>query len=229
MTETVSTSRFKAEMPDIPGVGGSTPPPRRSNPLLLLVVGVFVLGLVLVVGLRWLSHSKPAESAPAEPAAQIDVPPPPPDPNAALPHASEANPVIANVADLAKPWSSQDFFIRNKLSGENVPATIVRLPAGSAADASGYWAFSRHAPYGECQLEFISDLDKLRTNYDYLHATHPLVGNPCSHTLYDPLKFANLAGNVLVRGAIVQGGDIRPPLGVEIRIRNKEILAIRTE
>ena len=69
MTETVSTSRFKAEMPDIPGVGGATPPPRRSNPLLLLIVGVLVLGLVLVVGLRWLSHSKPAESAPAEPAA----------------------------------------------------------------------------------------------------------------------------------------------------------------
>jgi hypothetical protein len=229
MTETASTSRFKAEMPDIPGLGGATPPPRRSNPLLPLIAGIVILAAILVVGLRWLSHSKPAESAPAEPAAQIDVPAPPLDPNAILPHANEANPVIATVADLAKPWSHTDFFIRNKLSGENVPATIVRLPGGSAADASGYWSFSRQAPYGECKLEFISDMEKLRTQYEYRRASHPLVGNPCSHTLYDPLKFANLAGNVLVRGGIVQGGDIRPPLGVEIKVRNKEILAIRTE
>jgi hypothetical protein len=32
-----------------------------------------------------------------------------------------------------------------------------------------------------------------------------------------------------VRGAIVQGSDLRPPLGVEIRIQGREILAIRTE
>jgi hypothetical protein len=229
MTETVSTSRFKAEMPDIPGVGGPTPPPRRSNPLLPLIAGIGILVVILVLGLRWLSHSKPSESVPVEPAAQIDVPAAPPDPNAALPHANEANPVIATVTELAKPWSHTDFFIRNKLSGENVPATIVRLPGGSAGDASGYWAFTRQAPYGECKLEFISDLEKLRTDYEYRHASHPLVANPCSHTLYDPLKFASLAGNVLVRGAIVQGGDIRPPLGVEIKVRNKEILAIRTE
>ncbi len=197
--------------------------------MILLVAGVVVLGAILVLGLRWLSHSKPAESAPAETAAQIEVPPAPPDPNAALPHANEANPVIATTADLAKPWSHLDFFIRNTLSGENVPATIVRLPGGSASDASGYWAFSRLAPYGDCKLEFISDMNELRTTYDYRPASHPLVGNPCSRTLYDPLKFASLAGNVIVRGAIVQGGDIRPPLSVQIRVRNKEILAIRTE
>jgi hypothetical protein len=228
MPDNSSSSRFKAEMPQIPGVA----PPRRSyrfNPLSPLIIGLLALGIVLVVVILWFSHSRPAETARVEPAPQIEVPPPPPDPSALLPHADEAHPVIANVADLSKSWSSADFFIRNLVTGEFVPATIVRLPSGSSSGPSGYWAFSRKAPYGNCQLEYISDLDKLRQDYDYRHAAHPLVGNPCTHTLYDPLRTANLPGNVWIRGAIVQGSDIRPPLGVELQIHGKQVLAIRTE
>ena len=189
-----------------------------------------MLGIVLIVAVRWLSRPKPVERPVADQAPQIEVPPPPPDPNAALPHATESDPGIASITDLAKPWASADFFIRNKLTGENIPATIVRLPGGSATSPSGYWAFSRKAPYGNCQLEYISDLDKLRTDYDYKRANHPLVGNPCSRTLYDPLKTTSLPpDNIWIRGAIVQGSDIRPPLGVEIKIQGKQILAIRSE
>jgi hypothetical protein len=47
--------------------------------------------------------------------------------------------------------------------------------------------------------------------------------------LYDPLKMFSLPGNIWIRGAIVQGSDIRPPLGVEIEVRGNKILAIRTE
>ena len=217
-------------MPDIPGVSGSSSRPRRSNPLLPLIVGIAVLGLGLFLAVRFLSRPKPLERATrTEPAPQIEVPSPAPDPNSLLPHADEQNPAIAQVADMAKPWSSVDFFVRNKLTGENIPATIVRLPGGSATAPSGYWAFSRKAPYGDCKLEYVTDLDRLRTDYDFRHATHPLVGNPCSHTLYDPLRTANLPGNIWIRGAIVQGSDIRPPLGVEIRIQGKEIQAIRSE
>ena len=154
----------------------------------------------------------------------------PPDPNAALPHATETDPAIAAIADLSKPWASANFFIRNKLTGENIPATIVRLPGGSASTPSGYWAFSRKAPFGNCQLEYISDLDKLRNDYDFKRANHPLVGNPCSRTLYDPLRTTNLPpDNIWIRGAIVQGSDIRPPFGVEIKIQGKQILAMRSE
>ncbi len=228
MAENSSPSRFKPDMPQIPGV---SPPPRpgRFNPLSPLIIGVCALGIVLVFAVLWFSHSHPAETTRVEPAPQIEVPPPPPDPSASLPHADAANPVVAGVADMAKPWSSADFFIRNLVNGENVPATVVRLPSGSASAPSGYWAFSRKAAYGNCQLEYISDLDKLRTDYDYRHATHPLVGNPCTRTLYDPLRTVNLPGNIWIRGAIVQGSDIRPPLGVEIQIQDKQILAIRTE
>lgn len=228
MTDNSSSSRFKAEMPQIPGVS----PPRRSsrfNPLSPLIIGLSALGVVLLFAVLWFSHSRPSEPVRVEPAPQIEVPPPPPDPSASLPHANDANPVIANLADLSKPWSSADFFIHNLITGEDVPATIVRLPSGSPSAPSGYWAFSRKVAYGNCQLEFISDLDKLRQEYDYRHATHPLVGNPCTRTLYDPVRTVNLPGNIWIRGAIVQGSDIRPPLGVEIQIKGKQILAIRTE
>jgi hypothetical protein len=146
-----------------------------------------------------------------------------------LPHATESDPVIANVADLSKPWSAADFFVRNRLTGENIPATIVRLPSGSATLPSGYWAFSRKAPYGSCQLEYIADLSKLRDEYGFARANHPLVGNPCSRTLYDPLKTSNLPGDIWMRGGIVQGSDIRPPFGVEIKVQGKQILAMRSE
>lgn len=217
-------------MPQIPGVGGPGPRRAPSNPMLPLIIGLAVLGIVVIVGVRWLSHSKPVESPAAEQTPQIEVPPPPPDPNAALPHATESDPAVANIADMAKPWAFVNFFIRNKLTGENVPATIVHLPGGSTASPGGYWAFSRKAPYGNCQLEFVTDLDKLRNDYDFKRPTHPLVGNPCSRTLYDPLKTTNLPpDNIWIRGAIVQGSDIRPPFGVEIKVQGKQILAIRSE
>lgn len=226
---TPAPTRFKAEMPQIPGVGG--PAPRRSgrNPLLPLIIGLVVIGTILLVATRWLSRPRPAEQTRVDPPPQIEVPAPPPDPNSLLPHATEANPVVAQLSDLAKPWSSVNFFVRNNLTGENIPATIVRLPSGSASSPLGYWAFSRKAIYGSCQLEYISDLEKLRNEYDFKHPTHPLAGNPCSRTLYDPLKTTNLPGNIWIRGGIVQGSDLRPPLGVEIQIQGKQILALRTE
>jgi hypothetical protein len=216
-------------MPQIPGMAEPPPKHPRRNPLLPLIIGFLVLGVIFVISSRWISRTRPSEPVRLEPTPQIEVPPPPPDPNASLPHADKAHPVVASVAELAKPWSSADFFIRNDLTGENVPATVVRLPNGAATQPSGYWAFSRKAPYGACQLEYITDMEKLRKDYDYRAPSHPLVGNPCSRTLYDPLKTANLPGNVWIRGAIAQGSDIRPPLGVEIEVRGDEILAVRTE
>jgi hypothetical protein len=197
--------------------------------MLPLIIGLVAFGIILLFGVRWLSRSKPIEPARAEQAPQLEIPSPPPDPASLLPHATESDPAIANVADIAKPWSSADFFVRNRLTGENIPATIVRLPSGSPNLPGGYWAFSRKAPFGSCQLEYIPDLKRLRDDYGFARASHPLVANPCSRTLYDPLKTSNLPGDIWMRGGIVQGSDIRPPFGVEIKIQGKQILAIRSE
>ena len=228
MPEQPPSDRFKADVPQIPGVSSpGTPPASRDSSLKL---GIGLLGVLLVVFLaaRWALHPRQAEPNVAD-QPQIEVPTPAPDPSTLVPHATQASPGIASIAEMAKPWSSKQFFIRNELSGENVPAMLIRLPTGSASQAGGYWAFSVSSPYGDCRLEYVTDLAKLKTDYGFLAARHPMVGNPCSRTLFDPLKMTNLPGDFFVRGGIVQGSDLRPPLGVEIRVRGKNILAIRTE
>lgn len=227
MTDQPPSDRFKTEMPQIPGVSG---PGSRSagNPAVKLVIGLLAVLLVVFLGARWALRPKHVEPK-VEEQPQIEVPSPAPDPSTLLPHATEAHPGIASVEELAKPWSFKQFFIRNGLTGENVPAVIVRLPTGSGSLASGYWAFSLNSPFGNCQLEYLTDLDKLKTDYGYRAVKHPMVGNPCSRTVFDPLKMANLPGNVWVRGGIVQGSDLRPPLGVEIEVKGKDILAVRSE
>ncbi len=95
---------------------------------------------------------------------------------------------------------------------------------------SGYWAFEQKSPYGNCKLEFLTDLDKLKKDYGFRDPKHPMVGNPCSRTVFDPLKTTNLPGSgAWVRGSIVQGSDLRPPLAIELKVEGKKILAVRTE
>jgi hypothetical protein len=230
MADQPPSDRFKAEMPQIPGVSG--PGSRSSaaaNPAVKLVIGLLAVLLVVFLGARWALRPKRVEPISVEQQPQIEVPSPAPDPSSLLPHATEAHPGIAGVEEMAKPWSSTQFFIRNGLTGENVPAMLIRLPTGSASQPSGYWGFSLNAPYGNCQLEYITDLNKLKTDYGFRAPKHPMVGNPCSRTVFDPLKMSNLPGNVWVRGGIVQGSDLRPPLGVEIEVKGKDILAVRSE
>jgi hypothetical protein len=229
MTDQPPSDRFKSDMPQIPGVSGAgTRSSAASNPAAKLVIGLLAVLLVVFLGARWALRPKRAvHSVVQQP--QIEVPSPAPDPSTLLPHATDTDPGIADVAEMARPWSLKEFYIRNPLSGENIPALLVRLPAASASQASGYWAFAKNSPYGNCQLEYITNLNKLKIDYGFRAAKHPMVGNPCSRTVFDPLKLTNLPGSVWVRGAIAQGSDLRPPLGIEIKVEGKKILAVRTE
>jgi hypothetical protein len=230
MSDQPPPDRYKAEMPEIPGVSASgSRHGAWNNPALRLVGGLVIVLVVVFLGARWILRPKHSELPPAEPPPQIEVPSPAPDPNAALPHVTQQEPGIATVAEMIEPWSAKQFFMRNGLTGENVPAILIRLPAGSASQANGYWAFSLNAPYGDCKLEYVKDVEKLKNDYGYTRGRHPMVGNPCSRTLYDPLKLSNLPGDVWVRGAIVQGSDLRPPLGIELNVQGKSIQAVRME
>ena len=221
--------RYKADMPEIPGVVSPARPAPWNNPAIRLVGGLLAVLLVVFFAARWMLRPQHTELPVAEPPPKIEVPAAAPDPNDALPHATEQAPGIASVSEMAEPWSSKQFFMRNPLTGEEVPAMLIRLPGTSAAQDSGYWAFSLKAPFGDCKLEYVSDLSKLKSEYDFKGARHPMVGNPCSRTVYDPTKLSNLPGNVWVRGLIVQGSDLRPPLGIEVKVRGKDIQAIRME
>jgi hypothetical protein len=98
----------------------------------------------------------------------------------------------------------------------------MRLPSGEL------WAFSLKGPAGRCELEFVSDLATLESNYRF-RAIHPMVVSPCDGTVYDPLKVAPLAGNTWARGEIVQGSGLRPPISIDVKASGRTILADRIE
>jgi hypothetical protein len=227
-----ANERFKAEMPQIPGVGGDGG--RRSGTgggPWLVVVGLAAVLVAVFVGGKVLSKSRRAESlggTVGQSAAQIDVPATSAVPDLPVPVATESDPVVAQVGELAKPWDSRQFSFRDRATGANVPALLIRLPGGGAGHPAGYWALVMKAAYGSCQLEYVQDIVRLREEYGFLRASHPMIGNPCSRTVYDPLKYGTI-GDALARGAVVQGTDLRPPLGIEVKVRGKEILATRME
>jgi tRNA A-37 threonylcarbamoyl transferase component Bud32 len=142
-------------------------------------------------------------------------------------YATQSNPEIAAVSELAQPWSSRKFFFRSMTEAKNVPALIVRLP-GPAAQSKSYWAFSLDTPFNQCQFEYIQDLAKLSSEYEF-EAKHPMVVNPCTHTVFDPLQLKELPGNILVRGAVVRGFDPRPPFGIELKVSGDQIQAVAME
>jgi hypothetical protein len=56
------------------------------------------------------------------------------------------------------------------------------------------------------------------------------VGDPCNHTVYDLLRYGGGAtSDDLVRGVIVQGNGIRPPMAIEIKVQGKNVVAGRSE
>jgi hypothetical protein len=228
MADQPPSERFKTDVPQIPGAPSRAV---HSQPGFKPVrffgfLAVFVFSLIFV---RWLMLPKAPEAPRVGPTPQIEVPAPASDANAALPLATESQPSIASVEEMVTPWASKNFVYQNRVSGENVPAVLVHLPTGSTNSPASYWAFSLNAPFGNCRLEYVTDLEKLRTDYDFRAAKHPMVGNPCSRTVYDPLKMMNIPGSIWARGAIVQGSDVRPPLGIEVEIHDRQILAARME
>jgi len=217
--------RFKAEMPQIPGV---QPGQKRQSgpPAPLMIIAGLVIVAFAVVAIGRMVNRPHRGATPTDP-PQVEVSEP--DLGNPPPQVPPPNHGIATVDELGKAWSSVQFDYRDPLSGDKVPALLLRLPVGSASHPGGYWAMNLKAPYNNCELEYVSDLQRLRTEYGYDAAKHPMVGNPCSRTLFDPLKMTNLPGNIWVRGAIAQGSDLRPPLGIEIKIQGKDIFAVRME
>ena len=130
--------------------------------------------------------------------------------------------MAATAEELSKPWASKTFNFVKPLTHENLNAIVIRLPGG------GLWAFALQEPYGRCKLEFVTDLPRLAKQYEY-RASHPMVANPCNSTIYDPLKLGAIGGGVWVRGEIVQGGGLRPPISINVRLSGNSIIADRIE
>ena len=211
---------FAVAQPEIPGVPRTkTAAAAQRQKLYALTTGGASLVILLVVAIWWARVStRAARSAPI-----TDVPvntAPVAQPVAFTPALPVAPGQVATTDQLARRWSEQKFMYHDT-PGETFLAMVVRLPGNA------YWAFSLRSPYGTCDLEFVTDTEKLRSAYHFA-AIHPMVADPCTHTLYDLTKYGS-GPNGLVRGAVVAGTGIRPPLAIEIQIKGRQVIASRAE
>jgi hypothetical protein len=188
-----------------------------------ILIGLSVIALIVILNLvQQLRHMMAPDKAEtvAAPAETLNSEAAPAAPEAV--HAQPIAPgVVATVAELAQPWAAKGFVYRNDATGESTPAMVVHLPRG------GYWGFSLVEPYGRCKLEFVTDLQKLAKDYDY-PADHPMVADPCSSTLFDLMRYGGPMG-AEVRGDIVHGSALRPPVAIEIQQRGNSVVALKME
>ncbi len=231
---------FKPVMPQIPGVPGKppekaaepetvkppAPPPIWADRKVQIGAAAGLLALILLIPvIRWVTYREP-------PPAPIVLDTPAGTPSNT--NTSPANPPgsdlpvgpgpIASVQELAKPWSVVKFQFHTAI-GDTVPAMVVRLPVGSGASA--YWGMLGVAPYARCELSLEQDLAKIAQDYGY-RARHPMVVDSCDHIVYDPLSYGSAHG-AWVRGQVVTGPGLRPPLAIEVRAENGNIVAVRSE
>jgi serine/threonine protein kinase len=237
---------FSVDMPQIPGLTGATAkapqpeaasePPGPATPSVITrfapaAAGLAVVALLAVFGVRTILHSQGAAPSQVESVSSAATPSPAQPEQIEAPAGpamvTDRNPNIASLQEMSAPWAFKEFRFRDPASSSYVPALLIRLP-GSPAQKSSYWAFSRSVPFSQCQYEYIQDLDKLASEYQF-QARHPMVGNPCSHTVFDPTELKELPGNILVRGAIAQGWDTRPPYGIEVKVAGNHVQALRLE
>lgn len=226
------SDQFKPEMPDIPGVSNAPRHATMSFVRKLAALALAAIALFMAAAFCWraLGNSRRA-TAIAAPSANAAPAIATPDPAEVVPPAPSTTPgetIAATVQELSAPWSEKAFTFVDPKTGARLPAMIVRLPESSGTASNSYWAFLLEAPLANCQLDYVASPAQVASSYAY-HATHPMVVAPCDGTVFDPLRFGTTPEGAWARGAVVQGSGIRPPLAVEIRIKENEIVAERSE
>jgi hypothetical protein len=209
-------------MPRIPGVGDAPSRARfQIKPLLTVVLAALLCAILF--GL-WLSHRRHAAlnaSAPAEAATSGSS-----ASNASLTKTDTDPNAIATLDELAKPWSSKRFNFIDPKSRNSIAGIVIHLPASGSGES--FWAFSLNTPFSRCPLQYVTDLSALSQRFAY-PAAHPLVVSDCDGILYDPLKMATLGDGSWVRGDIVSGGGIRPPINIQVEVVGQNLVAKRME
>jgi hypothetical protein len=213
---------FRPEMPKIPGVSLSSLPTKRAtggpdSQRLLQIGGIAIAALFLVAAIYWWATTKSkGGTAPdadltdqTTSTAQFPVP---------RSQVHDGPSEAATLEELSKPWAAKKFTFVRPVTHQNIDAMVIRLPGGDL------WAFALQGPADHCELAFVADLDALASQYGF-NASHPMVVSPCDRTVYDPLKVGALGGNTWVRGEIVKGSGLRPPISIDVKPRGRSIIA----
>jgi hypothetical protein len=208
-------------MPRIPGVNDKRAGTQvKLKPLIVVIVVVLLCAAGFAI---WFSHRRQGDqkslASATSAASEVSISDPPSMANTQM----DPN-LIATMEELAKPWSSKKFTFVDPQSHDSAAAIAIRLPGAGAS----FWAFSLNTPFSRCQLQYVTDLSALSQRFAY-PATHPMVVSECDGTIYDPLKMATLPDGSWVRGDIVRGGGIRPPIAIQVQVRGHELVAERME
>lgn len=210
-------------MPRIPGVGDAPKAPKSNHkPLVAVALILVACAALLAVWLWHQHHGKPAAAVPAQAAPEPAVQSPPPVAKSADVDAD----AVGTVDELAKPWAYKKFGFADPKTHETVPAMVIHIPSTGGHEL--FWAFSMNTPFSQCQLQYVTDVAALSQRYAY-PASHPMLVSDCDGTLYDPLKMATLPDGSWVRGEIVRGGGIRPPIAIQVHVRGRVLVADRIE
>jgi hypothetical protein len=241
--EPKSTDAFRPQDPHIPGV---TDNPRRAKDAAKLAkqakraqqkasAGPSILaspklwGTVIVVivavagasyGVQWWNRDRELHDLenPHVVAGKTDLADPNITATAGLPFGPGP---IATTDELADTWSSKRFVFRPPQTANDIPAIVIKLPKDT------YVGVELREPFGTCELKYVTSLSELETDY-HLQTDHPMVADPCSHAVFDLTQTA--AGpNGTVRGAVVAGAAVRPPIAVQMQVKGKDIVAVKIE
>ena len=217
---------MRPEMPQIPGVSQSSGRASSGSGGIdskrLTQIGGIAAAALVLAGLFWWIRSKPRATGNPSNDSEVAQDSSAPAVPAPTPQFGDGPTVAATVDELSKPWAAKKFTYVDSLTQEHTAAMVIRLPNGE------YWAFSLQAPFGTCQLEYLTDPGEVAAKYGY-NAAHPMVVNPCDKTVYDPLRVGPLGGNTWARGEIVKGSSLRPPISVDVKVSGKSILADQIE
>jgi hypothetical protein len=216
-----SHSKISPEMPQIPGVNLPQKRPQDQKPL--VAIGLIVALCAAAFGL-WFWHLKQVTANGKAPAHE-DIETTTISPAPAKKAINTDPDAIATLDELTKPWAAKKFTFVDPNTHQSVPAMVIHLP-GTGVES--FWAFSMNTPFSQCELQYVTDLATLSQRYAYA-ATHPMIISQCDGTVYDPLKMATLPDGSWVRGDIVRGGGIRPPIAIEVHVRGHLLIADRIE
>jgi len=130
--------------------------------------------LVVFLGARWAFRPKHVEPSLAEQQPPIEVPAPAPDPSTLLRTPRRQSRHRQHYGD-GQTVDLEEFYIRNRLSGENVPRTAHSFAGWLAVPVERLLGARENSPYGNCKLEYITELDKLKKDYGFRAPNHPMA------------------------------------------------------
>jgi hypothetical protein len=204
--------------PWTPSGGKSAENSGRTVKIGVGVTAVFLVGVAIIWWEMSTAQHKAVEpsSSPAVAAVAPELAPAADAPPAAP--VTDGPTQVGTTEELAGLWASKEFTFIKPITNESVKAMVIRLPDRNL------WAFALQEPRGQCDLEFVTDPNRLAQQYRF-RADHPMVASPCSGTIYDPLKLGEIGANTWVRGAVVQGTGLRPPISINVALRGNLIVA----